>query len=636
MIMSSKFQFFLHMLLSPSSSDRRSLKDLFVQLVIEKTCNYHENQLQKKRRESARLYDDQTASDHPQHEPAIHAHHHQQAPPNKITDFQSQFAAYSQPVPPQPLSHGLPFVGDLFTRPIEKTSRKRPCSSHNVAQDAAAKRVCSTNESTSETDSDASESSSESSGVDELMVKLRVDRLALTRLRNTGKVTAEPRRASHQDQPDIGLGVKFTPFNQIQVQPAQQPTPAPSAQPAALGLQPLKPRPCPPPYLQNFQFLGDRPGFPGILQPANPLPRLQPRGPPPPGRFQPDAPLPAISHQNPYMRGMPSPGFGFQGFHTFGPPPKQKIPKHQFPGAPDPGRPIMPTQQHKASAPNGGPHAVQPPTVQLHAVQPPATQPHVHTYAVQPHAVQPPRIGSQAAPVDLSVSRRSSRIDTPTSLADEILGDLSQCYSAKRILERYPNMDRVQLENLKHTLMEFPESRDDLAKMRRYVDASASTSPNLNQADAPQSPSASTDRKSSTSRPDSLSAPLTPQTKSEEIESKMAVVRRSLANILVEINWNRDLDYSDHMEMQDVASVQRFFDIIDEQRPDELGKDWIKEVRVKSKSALEGGSISSRIVRDETRGRAAIKHIIRKLKSQSPDADIELLFSIVWGSSPAT
>lgn len=106
----------------------------------------------------------------------------------------------------------------------------------------------------------------------------------------------------------------------------------------------------------------------------------------------------------------------------------------------------------------------------------------------------------------------------------------------------------------------------------------------------------------------------------------------SFENVSIEINWGRQLEYSDYMEMQYCSTTKDFFGLVEAHIPDEISADGhtIKEIRVKALKDLKGGNLLPRIVRDEVRGRAAIRQLVKRLKAQPPDSEPELMFVIVW------
>jgi hypothetical protein len=106
----------------------------------------------------------------------------------------------------------------------------------------------------------------------------------------------------------------------------------------------------------------------------------------------------------------------------------------------------------------------------------------------------------------------------------------------------------------------------------------------------------------------------------------------SFENVSIEINWGRQLEYSDYMEMQYCGSTKEFFALVEAHIPDEIRADGhtIKEIRVKAMKDLKGGNLLPRIVRDEGRGRAAIRNLVKRLRAQPPDSEPELQFVVVW------
>ncbi|KAK4493872.1 hypothetical protein PRZ48_015057 [Zasmidium cellare] len=112
----------------------------------------------------------------------------------------------------------------------------------------------------------------------------------------------------------------------------------------------------------------------------------------------------------------------------------------------------------------------------------------------------------------------------------------------------------------------------------------------------------------------------------------------SLEDVSIEINWARNLDYSDYLSGDaclHCKTAGEFFSLIEAQMPDELqgvhgNGNRIKEVRIKALTRLQGEGNMPRIKRDEASGRPALRKLIKMLRSQPADADIELQFLVVW------
>lgn len=127
-----------------------------------------------------------------------------------------------------------------------------------------------------------------------------------------------------------------------------------------------------------------------------------------------------------------------------------------------------------------------------------------------------------------------------------------------------------------------------------------------------------------------------PRLKSEPMEEDKLMSSSphpgTFENVSIEINWGRQLEFSDYMEMQYCNTTKEFFSLVEAHIPDEISADGhtIKEIRVKALKDLKGGNLLPRIVRDEGRGRAAIRHLVKRLKAQPPDAEPELMFVVVW------
>ncbi|KAF2167235.1 hypothetical protein M409DRAFT_22663 [Zasmidium cellare ATCC 36951] len=117
-----------------------------------------------------------------------------------------------------------------------------------------------------------------------------------------------------------------------------------------------------------------------------------------------------------------------------------------------------------------------------------------------------------------------------------------------------------------------------------------------------------------------------------------ATATNSLEDVSIEINWARNLDYADYLTGEaclHCKTAGEFFSLIEAQMPDELqgvhgNGNRIKEIRIKALTPLQGEGIMPRIKRDEVSGRPALRKLIKKLRSQPPDADIELEFRVVW------
>lgn len=258
----------------------------------------------------------------------------------------------------------------------------------------------------------------------------------------------------------------------------------------------------------------------------------------------------------------------------------------------------------------------------------------IRALANGPRAVQAsPRRASSASQSGIpEFGAKTPAVERTAKLAEEILGELSTCQAAHQVLASYPLMSREQLQVLRNTLTHYPETQNDFALLQKIIRfeawdvvTGATTFPRKRYADGGQK---------YLSANGELKQESTPEPKREMSADirKESPVGRSLDNIAVEINWGRDLDYSDHIELQEFESVKELFEQIDSCMPDELRDESqrIKEVRVKSKMDLYGGNIQPRIVRDETRGKAAVRHLTKKLRAQPPDMEIELAFSVFW------
>jgi hypothetical protein len=234
-------------------------------------------------------------------------------------------------------------------------------------------------------------------------------------------------------------------------------------------------------------------------------------------------------------------------------------------------------------------------------------------------------------------------------LADDILGDLVKAPVVAQLMAANTDLDAQQLRNLKDKLTKFPEARVDinilLARMSA-PDPPKTSSPHLVQSTpAPAAPpgwrpgpTGPTPTPTPISRSAQAhtglngSAQMAPPLPHPKPHEYPPLPGNPLPNVSVELNWGRQLDFSDFMEMRDCDTTKELFALIDAHVPDEilrLGKS-IKEVRVKALKDLHGGNLLPRIVRDESRGRAAIRQLVKRLKAQPAGSEAELMFMVVW------
>ncbi|KAI5360713.1 hypothetical protein Slin15195_G086290 [Septoria linicola] len=707
------------------------LKERFIQLVIEKSCNYHENQLQKHRRHTAKALqtqlnaenDEDSRGEDNDHDPSGSEPPTQ--PASKIDEFQSQFAAYTQPVPDEDLKpHGLPSTEGVYPR----SGRKRQRTATNGEEGSASKRT----RSESETGSSTPEES--------LVVRLNVGEQALGKLAAPGKVNSAysfqpvngPPTAREASEPPRVHG--FNPVNATPAQTAPSASapppsmpPASVASPSARAMPVNRPQPptsppstqrspVPPPNAPHLHTQRPPPTLTGFAGPSEPPAEGQrpdqrredpsdPRNyespyqhhlqaqkveqfrpgfhavnaPAPPNARPPVMPIPSHAMQNPFRTfppaGAPSgPPLGPPNTAFGGPPP--------LPGQHPPGQHLPPSHQ-QGPPPPGHANALRPSHVPL--PEPVLSALGLHGPRPQSRSKQPHRRPSSSTqsqrrpsatptlpPIDLPQDRKAPQMQHPVATPDpldqdicffeDVLGELAFCPVIMKLKEELGSkMPRHRLEKLKKLLVDFPDARYELEALERRARMPAEQyeaerlpppgwvpnpvgvwvpGPNAQQ-QQPQpypSPHAFGRDAALTPRPTPgppghahKNEPLTPQVKDEPSDAQPS---RTLDNISVEINWNRNLDYSDFIEMQEFDTVQKLFDMVEEQRPEELlqGGDVIKEIRIKSKTELQGpgGQVLPRIVHDEMRGRAGVKQLIRRLRSQPPGMEIELLFEVMW------
>ncbi|EME88858.1 uncharacterized protein MYCFIDRAFT_170427 [Pseudocercospora fijiensis CIRAD86] len=242
-----------------------------------------------------------------------------------------------------------------------------------------------------------------------------------------------------------------------------------------------------------------------------------------------------------------------------------------------------------------------------------------------------PRVLSSAQRRSSSVSQTSRpavRSKTPAvertaKLAEEILGRLCACSAAVQVLDSYPLMSREQLEVLRSTFINYPETQTDFPLLQKIVRFEAF--------DVVTGATAFPRKRSLDGQLKQVTPTVEPNREGSADESKKESLNtRRLDNITVEINWGRDTEYTDHIDLQEFDSGPELFRQIESYLPDELKESGrIKEVRVKCITDLHGGNIQPRIARDEGRGKAAVRQLIKKLRAQPADMEIELAFLIL-------
>ncbi|KJX94429.1 hypothetical protein TI39_contig4195g00003 [Zymoseptoria brevis] len=243
------------------------------------------------------------------------------------------------------------------------------------------------------------------------------------------------------------------------------------------------------------------------------------------------------------------------------------------------------------------------------------------------------------------------------SLAEEILGDLAKTPVVAQLMAANTDLDAQQLRNLRDKLTKYPEARVDINVLLARMSAPSDPPTPNNSSDTPQ-PSLATrqggppalvySRRASSGTghyyapipppgpipiprpvPSNLMEPLPPKTHDLTQTSP-----QPFPNVTVELKWGlTTLDFNDYMELRDFSTTREFFALIDAHIPEEiarLGKK-IKEIRVKSqKKDLGNEKLLPRIVRDEVRGRAAIRQLMKILRGVGREVEVELVFVIMW------
>ncbi|KAM3413558.1 hypothetical protein BST61_g11546 [Cercospora zeina] len=667
--------------------DYEYLKERFIQLVIEKSCNYHENQLQKHRRHTAKALQNQLHADHDGESPREDAEHDGSEPPavSKMDEFQSQFAAYTQPVPDE---HGRPRAmlshDGMHAEP--PSARKRQRTMTIVDGNGAPKRA-------------RSESVTESSSQGEsLVVRLGVARDASVPPRTHGfnpVNAAPPKLEASVSAPPVSARAAHSPSQStlpaINGQIGSPPLDAPRRSPAQPANGVRGPPRGPPPTLT---------GFGAHNEPAAERPR---------SAQQQDEHFDPRTYESPYQPHLSGPGPKHEQFrpvfppvHTVpstarpppapvsgAPPPGLHNPFRTFPPAPPMFGPPPPVAQQEPGPPPAPvvnpirPQHVPLPdpilsALGLHGPRPSSRSKQSSSRRPGSSSQRRPSATPTLAPAGF-VSEKKEPLPHPRATPDpldqdvvyfeDVLGELVYCPVVVKLkTELGPKMPRHRLEKLRKLLVHFPDARYELEALERRArmppeqfeaDRAASTGgwvqdPAGVYVPAPPLPSQSHNYPhphgygrdaALTPRPtpgppvynnNRTEPPTTPHITEEPSENTPG---RSLENILVEIDWNRNLDYSDHMEMHEFDSVHKLFSMVEEARPDELLETGeIKEIRIKPKTELHGsgGQVLPRIVHDEIRGRAGLKQLIRRLRSQPQDMEIELLFEVMWKPTPTS
>ncbi|PPJ54096.1 hypothetical protein CBER1_06333 [Cercospora berteroae] len=702
--------------------DYEYLKERFIQLVIEKSCNYHENQLQKHRRHTAKALQNQLNAEHGGESPREDAEHdgseRSTQSVSKMDEFQSQFAAYTQPVPDEDgRPHPMPPHDGIHAEP--QSARKRQRTTTVAEENGAPKRA-------------RSESVTESSSQGEsLVVRLGVGEQALGRLAATGKVQSVHSFQSINEIParDGSEPPRILGFNPVNAVPPKLE--------ASVSAPPANTNPVRSPQAGTLPPINGNPGSPpangprrSSLQPLNGVHGL-PRGPPPTltgfgGHSEPvvERPRPEQrrdehfdprNYESPYQPHLSGPGPKHEQFRPAfqpvnAPPPTSRPPlggpppqnmHNPFRTFPPVGPPLGPLPPAFGAPPPLGQQAPGPPPPVVNPIRPqhvPLPDPILSALGLHgPRPSSRSKHSSSRRPGSSSQRRPSATPTLPAAefasekkepmaqpratpdpldqdivLFEDVLGDLVFCPVIVKLKEELgPRMPRHRLEKLKKLLVDFPDARYELEALERRarmppdqyeaervpppgwvqnpVGVFVPPPPQHHQSHTYPHPHGYARDAALTPRPtpgppihnfsNKSEPPTTPHIKDEP--SDIPHGGRTLENILVEINWNRNLDYSDHMEMHEFDSVQKLFDMVEEARPDELVKTGeIKEIRIKPKTELHGsgGQVLPRIVHDEIRGRASLKQLIRRLRSQPQDMEIELLFEVMWktGGESAT
>lgn len=594
-----------------------------MKLIIEKCTNFHENQLQKRRRLTAKQLDTQLQQE-VESADATHAMPARDVDSGIVEDmdpntqqstsrkpsfdksrfFQEQFSAYTLPVPAHSVPNGLPLVSGVPVQPINaESAHERSSTSLKRLPDPATSYDGPSKRSRLSGEHEISHSPSHSHSHPH-NVTLRVGSKALAQLEESGKVSAS--------------GPSFTSINPLTTSAIEDE----SADDDTIHVKPGK-------------------GSISALRGSG-------------------------SYVSPYRQRLPygegeAPGSGPHNRRKSSVSALLRDSRSTSISASNPQRP-MEEQQRPASL---GP-------------------------------ALPVTTNSQTPPTAI----RTTSPDIRKSLAFEILGSLAFSPVAKGILKDCPDLTRDKLQNLKTIFEEYPQTQTDFSMLDKSMQgfsneslpgrpSSEQSKPPLRWAHTSLPDCMTTGAHAPQRRPSQAAAPLEPphaqkpmpaaimsfeefqkhnplprathsvqreatlpsnraltpkrepveiktQQVSPSVDSKVPLHSRSLENVEVEIEWGRGMEFSDYMELKDFNSVQELFDMIDSYRPDELSQERIKEVRVKSKKELVGGNVLPRIVKDEVRGRPAIRHLLKKMRSQPEEQEIELVFSVLWQTAIPT
>ncbi|KXT05540.1 hypothetical protein AC578_3675 [Pseudocercospora eumusae] len=569
--------------------DRETLQDVFIELIIEKCINYHENQLQKSRRQAAKQLDQQLQQDtvgerEAQLDENIYVQSEESIPKedepdqdsgigvspleqprlsDKFRTFHEQFAAYTSPVPLIP--HGLPSVAGAYAHP--PSSRSFAATHHQTGQ----KRLPGQASPQEGPSKRARVVREDGTRADSLVVRLRVSCRQLSRLASSGTCWPPSEEPSRRAEPDT-IAVVTT-------QPAEtRPPPNPSGYMS--------------PYRQTLPWNGIRndqsdgpPRNTGLTSDEEQAPRLTPDAREILGDFADCTVARQLLANYPTMS-------------------RDRLENLQsvlveFPDTRD----DLFLLEKRIRALATGPRVLPPAQIRASSV-------------------------SQASRPDFR--SKTPAVERTAKLAEEILGPLCACSAAARVLDSYPLMSREQLEVLRSTFTNYPETQSDFPLLQKIVRFEAF--------DVVTGATAFPRKRSVDGQMKQALPPVEPKRElSADITNEsLPTTRRSMHNITVEINWGRDTEYeyTDHMELQDFDSGAQLFQQIESYLPDELRRSGrIKEVRVKCKSELQGGNIQPRIARDEARGKAAVRQLVKKLRTQPPEMEIELAFLVLWDTA---
>ncbi|KAF7191962.1 hypothetical protein HII31_06607 [Pseudocercospora fuligena] len=565
--------------------DRETLRDAFIELIIEKCINYHENQLQKSRRQTAKQLNQQLQQDtfdepgtqleeniyvqseqsiykedEPDQDSGIGASPLEQSRlSDKSRAFHEQFAAYTSPVPLIP--HGLPSAGGVYARP--PSSRSSAVSYHQTSQKRLPGQAPPQGRSKR-----ARVIREDGTRADSLVIRLRVSHRQLSRLASIGTCWPRTEVTSRRVEPDtIAVGTQTA------------------------GTHPL---PNPSPYLSPYRQ----------TLPWNGIRNDQSGGPP---RNTVHVDLTSDEEQPPQLMSDVREILGDFADCTV-------------------------ARELLANYPNMSRNRLE--NLQSVLVEFPDTRDDIFLLEKRIRALATgPRvlpIAQRRASSVSPASRPDFRAKTPAvertaKLAEEILGPLCACSAAAQVLDSYPLMSREQLEVLRSTFTNYPETQNDFPLLQKIVRFEAF--------DVVTGATAFPRKRSVDGQLKQALPTVEPKREDSAEIKKERLTSRSLNNITVEINWGRDTEYeyTDHMDLQEFDSGAELFQQIESYLPDELRSSGrIKEVQVKCKTDLHGGNIPPRIARDESRGKAAVRQLIKKLRAQPSEMEIELAFLVLW------